>query len=89
VLEKTYCHGQVASIIQQSQSLLYTQCQAKPFPGSILNNGVNGLRSRAHMLKVTLSSSLKETSAPDRSVPMVSRAGTPPGKFLLNRGIHL
>ena len=37
------------------------------------------------MLKVTLSSSPRGTSAPDRSVSMASRAGKSPGKFLLTR----
>ena len=32
-VEKTYCHGQVAGIIQHSPSLLYTQCRAKPSRG--------------------------------------------------------
>ena len=32
-VEATYCHGQVASIIQQSQSPFYIQCRAKPSRG--------------------------------------------------------
>jgi hypothetical protein len=32
-METTYCLGQVASIIQQSQSPIYTQCRAKPSQG--------------------------------------------------------
>lgn len=51
-----------------------------------MDNAVNGVKKWAHMLEVTLSSRSRQTSASDRSLSMILRAKTPPGKLLYDRG---